>query len=171
MKLSETVEWVLHSCVALAFLPQNARIPARALAEFHGLKPAYLAKAMQKLAEAGLVKSVEGRSGGFALARPAAKISILEIVDAVEPDQGFFRCTEIRRRGPCAARSAAYVKPCIIARTMHRADAAWRAVLAQISLSQLATDAQADIPEGVADRTAVWIKRSGALRLAAIART
>src|SRR5580704_6897247 len=133
MKLSETVEWALHSCVALAFLPENARVPARSLAEFHGLKPAYLAKTMQKLAEAGLVKSVEGRSGGFALARPAAKISILDIVDAVEPDEGFFRCTEIRRRGPCAARPAAYVKPCVIARTMHRADAAWRAVLAQVS--------------------------------------
>ncbi|NTA59824.1 Rrf2 family transcriptional regulator [Agrobacterium tumefaciens] len=62
--MSETVEWGLHACLALSMLPAGARMPARFLAQYHGLKPAYLSKAMHKLAAAGIVLSVEGRSGG-----------------------------------------------------------------------------------------------------------
>lgn len=71
MQLSETVEWGLHACLALAMLPDGARIPAKALAEYHGIKPSYFTKAMQKLVAAGIVQSVEGRSGGLAMAIPA----------------------------------------------------------------------------------------------------
>jgi|GEM_PF-3917777 len=49
MQLSETVEWGLHACLALAMMPKGARLPARALAEYHGIKPSYFSKAMQKL--------------------------------------------------------------------------------------------------------------------------
>jgi Rrf2 family protein len=164
MHLSETVEWGLHACLALAMLPNEARVPARYLAEYHGLKPSYLSKAMHKLASAGIVLSVEGRSGGLALARSAENISMLEIVEALEGSSSFFRCTEIRRQGPCAAARKHYRAPCTIARVMHQADAAWRRVLASTSLQDLRQAVAVEPIAGVVEATQKWIERTGAVR-------
>ena len=48
------------------------------------MPPAYLAKHLQALAQAGIVESVAGRKGGYRLRRPAGEITLLEVVDAVE---------------------------------------------------------------------------------------
>lgn len=167
MRLSETVEWGLHACLALATLPAGTQMPARYISEYHGLKPAYLSKAMHKLAAAGIVLSVEGRSGGLSLARPASQITMLQIVDALEGMTGFFRCTEIRQRGPCAATRKHYKKPCGIARIMRQADAAWRGVLAGTTLEDLKQTIFAQPIEGVVEATQSWIERTGALRRSA----
>ena len=50
MRMSEGVEWTAHACVLLAALPPGIGLPANALAEFHELAPAYMAKHMQALA-------------------------------------------------------------------------------------------------------------------------
>ncbi len=56
MKMSEGVEWTAHACVLLAALPPRVGLPANALAEFHALAPAYMAKHMQALTRAGVVE-------------------------------------------------------------------------------------------------------------------
>lgn len=164
MQLSETVEWGLHACLALAMMPEGARIPAHALAEYHGLKPSYFSKAMQKLVAAGIVRSIEGRSGGLALARPPDDVSVLHIVMALEDQKTLFRCTEIRQKGPCAAASKHYTAPCNIARVMHKADAEWRRVLAETSLADLRKSAVAEPIFGVNEATQAWLSETGALR-------
>lgn len=164
MQLSETVEWGLHACLALAMMPEGTRIPARALAEYHGIKPSYFAKAMQKLVAAGIVQSIEGRSGGLAIAKPVEDISLLEIVTALEGNKGFFRCTEIRQKGPCAAARKHYRAPCNIARVMHTADAAWRGVLSQTSLADLTQSAAAAPIPGVHEATTAWLSETRAMR-------
>ena len=111
--------------------------PACALAEYHEIKPSYYSKAMQKLVVAELVRPFEGRAGGLALPKPAEDITVLQIVLTLEEDQGFFRCTELRQKGPCEAPASQYQKPCNIARLMHQADAEWRRVLAKTTLSDL----------------------------------
>ncbi len=164
MQLSETVEWGLHACLALAMLPKGARMPAKALAEYHGIKPSYFLKAMQKLVAAGIVQSVEGRCGGLAMAISAEKVSVLQIVRALDDSGGFFRCTEIRQRGPCAAAARHYRAPCSIARVMHKADAAWRRVLAQTTLDDLRQATLLELVPGVSEATQSWLKETGAVR-------
>lgn len=164
MQLSETVEWGLHACLALAMMPQGARIPARALAEYHGVRPSYFSKTMQKLVAAGIVQSVEGRAGGLALAVPAKEVSVLQIVQALDDASGFFHCTEIRQKGPCAASAHHYSAPCNIARVMHKADAAWRGVLAGTSLEDLRQSAADEPVPGVAEATRTWLEETGAVR-------
>lgn len=164
MRLSETVEWGLHACLVLAMTPEGARIPARALAEYHGIKPSYFSKAMQKLAAAEIVRSFEGRSGGLALAKPPEKISVLQIVLALEDHELFFRCREIRQKGPCAVASRHYRAPCTIARLMHKADAEWRRVLAAISLAALKQSAEANPVPGVNEATQTWLAENDILR-------
>jgi Rrf2 family protein len=52
----------------------------------------YLAKVLQQLVRAGLVRSQRGVGGGFALARPAGSIVVLEVLNAVDPIRRIRRC-------------------------------------------------------------------------------
>lgn len=160
MRLGEGVEWALHCCVVLAVLPDGQSLPAARLAEFHGVPGAYLAKHLQALSQAGIVESVPGRRGGYRLARPAADITLLEVVDAVEGATGAFRCTEIRRRGPTAAPSAEYRGPCSIAAAMRRADDAWRAELARQTLATLLGEVAVSISPVVAGKAVTWVQEA-----------
>ncbi|MFC6344527.1 RrF2 family transcriptional regulator, partial [Nocardioides hankookensis] len=101
MKLSGGVEWAVHCCVVLS--QAEAPVPAQRLAEFHGISRTYLAKHLQQLSRAGLVRSTEGRVGGYALTRPADEITVLDVVLAIEGREQAFRCTEIRQNGPLPA--------------------------------------------------------------------
>jgi Rrf2 family protein len=158
MRLGEGVEWAMHCCVVLAVLPDGQALPAARLAEFHGVPRAYLAKHLQALSQAGIVESVPGRRGGYRLARPAADITLLEIVDAVEGATGSFRCTEIRRQGPSAAPACEYRGPCSITVAMRRADEAWRAELARQTLGSLLGELAVSISPVAAGKAAAWMQ-------------
>lgn len=137
MKLSDGVEWGLHACVVLAVVPPDRALPAAKLAELHELPATYLAKHLQALAGAGIVESVPGRRGGYRLARPSDDITVLDIVLAVEGRAPAFRCTEIRKQGPAADPEHSAKAPCSIAAVMAGAEAAWRASLASVTLTDL----------------------------------
>lgn len=142
MKLSGGVEWGVHCCVVLSQASQP--VPAARLAEFHGISKTYLAKHLQQLSKAGLVRSTEGRVGGYELTRHAASITVLEIVQAIDGAEPAFRCTEIRQRGPLAASPETCTKPCGVARVMAAAEKAWRASLASVTVADLAATVDAD---------------------------
>jgi Rrf2 family protein len=54
---------------------------------------------MKELVLCGLVEGRLGRTGGYRLARPASSITLLEVIQAVEPDDGKREC--VLRGGPC----------------------------------------------------------------------
>jgi len=137
MRMSEGVEWAAHACAVLSALPENKGLSAAALAEFHDLAPAYMAKHMQALARAGVVTSIRGAGGGYRLARPATEISLWDIVEAIEGGEPAFRCSEIRQQGPCKTPRADCKRPCGIAARFARAEALWRAELKSMSLADI----------------------------------
>ncbi len=151
MKLSDGVEAAIHCAASLAGAPDDATIPGNALAGQFGLSPSYLLKHLNALTAAGILESVPGPSGGYRLARPAERITLLDIVLAVEGPQPAFRCGEIRQRGPEKLPAVAYVKPCGINAAMLRAEKAYRATLAKERLSDILSEftAEAD-PRSVA---------------------
>ena len=139
--MSDAVEWSIHCCTLLAALPEDQALPAARLAEYHDVPPAYLAKALQSLAGAGIVESRPGPLGGYRLARPPADITLLDVVLAVDGAAPAFQCREIRRRGPGAIdEPGAYRLPCGIARAMGRAEDAWRAELAATTVGDMVID-------------------------------
>lgn len=80
-----------HTDYALRILLQAAVSPAERLsighvAAEHGISRNHVMKVVNQLAKAGLLATVRGRGGGFALGRPAAEISLGEIVRLTEPD-------------------------------------------------------------------------------------
>jgi Rrf2 family protein len=142
MKLSNAVEWALHCCVSLSQAPQP--VPATRLAELHGTPPAYLAKQLQALSRAEIVQSTAGQAGGYSLTRPAAAITALDVVEAIDGAEPPFRCTEIRQRGPLAAPAERCTRACAVARAMATAHQAWCDALAKVTIADLAAAIDTD---------------------------
>lgn len=71
---------------ALIFLAQDQRELSKAVEVADAMKmpKGFLHQVLQTLQRAGLVVSRPSRYGGYALARPAEKISLLEVVEAME---------------------------------------------------------------------------------------
>ena len=152
------VEWAAHCCVVLS--RADGPVPTARLAEFHDVSPTYLAKQLQALARAGVVTPAEGREGGYQLGRAADRITLLDIVNAVEGPEPAFRCTEVRQRGPLPSSPSACRVPCGIAAGMRRAEAAWRAALAETTVADLAADVERR-RAGRLDRVADWLRTPG----------
>ena len=89
--LSQTVEYALRAVVQLASIAPEASTTT-ALAEVTRVPAAYLAKVLQALVKAGIVASQRGASGGVKLAKPAEKLTILDIVNATDPIQRIKTC-------------------------------------------------------------------------------
>jgi Rrf2 family protein len=158
VKLSDGVEWGVHACTVLAVLPADAALPAPRLAEFHGVPSAYLAKHLQALARAGVLETVKGPRGGYRLARPAAEITVLDVVEAIDGDEPAFRCTEIRRRGPSAVPAREYRHPCGVHRVFTRADEAWRAELVATTIADLVVGVVQEAPRASLEKGARWVE-------------
>lgn len=157
MQLRNQVEWALHCCAVLAGLPEGRYLSTKDLAELHGVPKEYLGKALQALSQAGLVESTLGPAGGYRLARDPAKVTFLDIVEAVEGRSSSFVCTEIRKNNPCRLPGRQSDGACAIARVMWDADRAWRERLAAVSLADLARTLAADLPPELVERMRAWI--------------
>ncbi|MET7570168.1 Rrf2 family transcriptional regulator [Streptomyces sp. NPDC005492] len=153
--MSGGVEWALHCCVVLTSTEDP--VPAARLAQFHDVSPTYLAKQLQALSRAGLVRSVQGKSGGYVLTRSPASITVLEVVEAIDGPDPAFVCTEIRQRGPMATPREACTKPCPISRTMAAAESARRDALRSVTIADLAADVESDSGEGTLTVVGGWL--------------
>lgn len=81
--LRQHTDYAFRLLVALAQAPGKP-ISTRVLASEADVPYQFASKIMQKLHEQGLVESVMGPFGGFRLARPAEKVTLLEIIEAVQ---------------------------------------------------------------------------------------
>jgi Rrf2 family nitric oxide-sensitive transcriptional repressor len=88
---SQTVEYALRAVVHLASETPRARTTEQ-IAEVTKVPRAYLSKVLQNLGRAGLVQSQRGVGGGITLSKPADQVTILEVVNAVEPIQRIRTC-------------------------------------------------------------------------------
>jgi Rrf2 family protein len=155
--MNQGVEWAAHCVVLLSMLPEGTSLSAADLAEYHGVPGPYLAKSLQALARAGLVASEPGRGGGYRLGRPADRITLLDVVGAVDEGERFFRCTEIRQRGPARAPARAYPPVCAVAGAMWHAEDAWRRELERTTVADIARQVAGQAPEVAVDRSIRWL--------------
>lgn len=88
---SQTVEYALRAAVYLASEAPAARTTDQ-IAAATRVPRAYLSKVLQSLIRSGLVQSQRGLGGGMSLGKPAAELTILEVVNAVEPLQRIRTC-------------------------------------------------------------------------------
>lgn len=118
----------------------GARVNAVQLAEETGLPAPTVQKLVSRLSSAGLLKSVRGAGGGFKLARPAAAITLADIVEAVEGPIALAACVESGReagrepgRHDCSLEASCSLRPHwpLVNQTL-------RGALAGVVLTQLA---------------------------------
>jgi FeS assembly SUF system regulator len=99
--LSKLADYGVIIATYLAAEPTR-QITAAALATEARLPRATVAKVLKTLAHAGLVAGARGAAGGYRLARPAAAISVAEVVAAIDGAIGLTQCTS---HGPDCQRS------------------------------------------------------------------
>jgi len=131
MRLSSMADYAVLTMCAAARHCGGARVNATQLAAETGLPAPTVQKLVSKLSAAGLLKSVRGAGGGLKLARPAAAISLADIVEAVEGPIALTSCLEAS--ADCTLESCCTVRP-----HWPVVNAALRGALAQVPLTQLA---------------------------------
>ena len=89
--LSKTVEYALRAVCYLAS-QAPAACTTDQIAEVTKVTPAYLSKVLQNLTRKGIVHSQRGIGGGMTLVKTPAELTILEVVNAVEPINRIHEC-------------------------------------------------------------------------------
>ena len=89
--ISPTAEYALRAVVAIAQGGGEAVVTST-LVEITKVPPGYLPKVLQTLRRAGLVRSKRGLGGGFTLARAPDQITVLDVVNVVDPIKRIERC-------------------------------------------------------------------------------
>jgi len=92
-----------------------------------------VSKILQSLLQAGLLHSVRGAHGGYMLSRPAADISLREVIHCLEGRIALTECN--REQGDCEQLSV-----CTTSNNWKRINTSIRDVLEDISLEDMATD-------------------------------
>ena len=132
MRLSSMADYAVVTMSAAARHCGMVRVSAAQLAEETGLPAATVQKLVSKLSAAGLLRASRGAGGGLKLARPAAAISLADIVEAVEGPIALTACVE-QGRHDCGMESACTVRP-----HWGVVNAAVRGALAEVPLTRLA---------------------------------
>ena len=88
---SQTAEYALRAVVWLAN-NDDAPMTTNEIAKATQVPPDYLSKVLWALGRSGLVHAQRGKNGGFTLATPAEELSILDVINAVDPVQRIVSC-------------------------------------------------------------------------------
>lgn len=89
--ISQTAEYALRAIVFLADQEGEPRTTSQ-IAQATQVPAGYLAKVMQSLGRAGLVRAQRGLNGGFTLAIPPTELTVLTVVNAVDPIRRYHEC-------------------------------------------------------------------------------
>ena len=88
MRLSLQVHYAICGIFDLAYNGQGELVQVRVIGERQGIPTRYLEQIFQRLRRAELIIGKRGPGGGYTLAKPPARISLREVVEAVEGPLG-----------------------------------------------------------------------------------
>jgi Rrf2 family protein len=92
MQLTQATDYAFRAVQHLASEEHGNVVAAPVIAESEEIPLRFLLKIMRSLIGAGIIKSYRGVDGGFALAKPAGQITLLEVVEAIEGPVRISRC-------------------------------------------------------------------------------
>jgi FeS assembly SUF system regulator len=132
MRLSSMADYAVVTMSAAARHCGGMRVSAAELAAETGLPVPTVQKLVSRLTSAGLLRSTRGVGGGLKLARPAAAITLADIIEAVEGPIALTQCVD-DARSDCGLDACCSVKP-----HWPIVNEALRGALSQVSLIRLA---------------------------------
>ncbi|MXP47843.1 SUF system Fe-S cluster assembly regulator [Altererythrobacter luteolus] len=140
MRLSNLADYAVVTMTAAARHCGGGRVSAAELAQEIQLPAPTVQKVVSKLTAAGLLRSVRGAKGGLQLARPAAAITLADIVEAIEGPIALTACVD------SGAHDCGLEQNCAVRPHWPIVNQALRGALADIRLTQLAqTDNQREL--------------------------
>ncbi len=92
MLYSTGAEYAIRAMAYLATQSKNGPSSLKNIVGHNGLRPPFMAKTLHQLVKQKLVASQKGPGGGFALAKEPKKLTLLDIVQAIDGDLDFTRC-------------------------------------------------------------------------------
>ncbi len=134
---SQTVEYALRTVVHLASEAPSPRTTEE-IAKATKVPAAYLAKVIQNLVQTGVLRSQRGIGGGIALVKKPSELTILEVVNAVDP---------IRRIKTCPLELAAHgVRLCPLHKRVDQALESVELAFAKTTLQEIIDEPSESIP-------------------------
>lgn len=141
MQITRASEYGVIGLTALARRPGGAVVMIDEVSREMDIPRSFLAKIFQSLVRAGLVQSVRGTGGGFRLARAAAEITVLDIIEGVEGPIALQRCLE--EKPDCV-----HMTHCALCGLLAEAQGRLRETLARTTLEELARRQPPRVPAG-----------------------
>lgn len=131
LKLTKKADYGLIALKFLAEHPETPASSAKDIADAYGIPSQLLAKILQQLTKAGMLKSTAGMNGGYSLAREARAISAYEVILAID---GPFIITSCSK----GAHGCELTPSCTIKEPLARVNDTIAGVLKSISIQDLA---------------------------------
>lgn len=157
LRLSKKADYALMAMKHLALRADAGASSAREIAEHYDIPIELMAKVLQRLARSGLLTSLQGTRGGYILARPAALVSVADVIQAVDGPLSVTACGAGATEENCEQFAKCNVR-----------DPLWKIkdrillALAACSVAEMAADT---IPEAVAAPTVPVLRRPAATTL------
>jgi Rrf2 family protein len=92
LRITKADDYAIRAMIHLACLPEGRVALRQEIAEAQRIPASFMAKILRRLVRASLLTSARGVNGGFALARPAVEVSLLDIVEAIDGPLGLAEC-------------------------------------------------------------------------------
>jgi len=96
MYITRQADYAVRCVLFLSKEPERI-ISANEISKSMAIPRSFLAKILQRLSKRGIVESTQGVSGGFRLAKKPAKISLLEVIEAVQGPSAMNVCAIDKR--------------------------------------------------------------------------
>lgn len=130
MRLTTFTDYTLRTLIYLA--RQGPRLSTVAeIAAVHGISQHHLTKVVYRLGLNGVIRTVRGRNGGIALARPACEICVGQVVRDSEPDFYIADCFNTEHT------TCRYAGHCRVENVLGKATDAFFATLDKVTLADL----------------------------------
>lgn len=120
---------------SIALLADKGPVRAKELAAQISIPGHYLSKVLRKLVEARLLNATKGHYGGFSLGRPAGKIRLIDVLEAVQEDLPAKRCIFGWRK--CSS-----TDPCILHHRWNEVNTSFQNWARRTTLADIQKDAQ-----------------------------
>lgn len=92
MRLNQATDYAFRAVFHLSCLPRGQIIEGRLIAEEENIPMRFSLKIFRHLTKAGIVESHRGVNGGYSLAKPPEKITLLDVIEAMEGPIRINRC-------------------------------------------------------------------------------
>ncbi len=111
MVLSQRTQYAVRAVFELAKREGAGPIKASKIASSEFIPLRFLENILAGLRQAGVVESVRGKVGGYTLARPSVKISVGEVIRAVQGPVSQVECADSASGQDCSLRAGCVLMP------------------------------------------------------------